>query len=95
MKAYYNKKAKKSKKVKQEFDAPIDTEVRDLLLNEYFYKVCAMYYRLKMIRYSHVRKVVRNKIAKLVADGEIDSQNSDEETGMYPVVLSRKATYEI
>ena len=62
MKVYYNNKAKKHKKMKStahEFDAPIDTTVRDLLLGEYFYKICAMYYRLKMITYAHVKKALK------------------------------------
>ena len=95
MKVYYNNKAKKHKKLKstaQEFDAPIDATVRDLLLNEYFYKICGMYYRLRMITYTHVKKALKQKVAKLVADGEIASENSDEEQHVYPVVLSTKAS---
>jgi hypothetical protein len=54
-----------------------------------------MFYRLKMITYGHVKRALKQKIAKLVAEGELASENSDEEQHMYPVVLSTKASTEI
>ena len=54
-----------------------------------------MYCRLRLITYAHVKKALKQKVAKLVAEGEIASENSDEEQHMYPVVLSTKASAEI
>jgi len=66
--------------------------IRDLLLNEYFYKVCGLYSRLKMLIYQHTKRALKHKIAKLVEEGEMDSQESEDEKLLYPIILSHKAS---
>jgi hypothetical protein len=62
--------------------------VRDLLLNEFFYKVCRMYSRLKTIIYMHSKKAIKQKMARLIAEGELMSEHSEDEEALYPLMLS-------
>lgn len=64
MKIYYNNKMKKHKKLKtmaQQFELSIDTEVRDQLLDEYFYTVCKLYCRMQMMIYFAARQQLKQK----------------------------------
>ena len=49
-----------------------------------------------MLIYLHTKRAVEVKIAKLIAEGEMDSQDSEcDEKVLYPVVLGTKASQQI
>ena len=45
-----------------------------------------------MLIYLHTKRAVKVKIAKLISEGEMDSQDSEDEKVLYPVVLGTKAS---
>jgi hypothetical protein len=67
-------KAKKDKGKKSFFDGPIDQEIRDMLLNEYYQNVCLRYLGLTCIVYSVVSEILARmeKYAREV--GDLDSE---------------------
>lgn len=69
MSIYYNNKAKKHKKLKStalQFEAAIDGKVRDLLLKEFFDKVCKMFYQMRANVFVQARKALKLKMSSAV-----------------------------
>jgi len=48
-----------------------------------------------MLKYFHTKKAIKQKMANLIAEGELLSENSDDEQTLYPVVLGYKASFEL